>query len=39
MGLSRDDYTKFYKQYEDLKIFKADPSPRRSGRASASWSS
>jgi pyruvate, orthophosphate dikinase len=25
MGLSRDDYTKFSKQYEDLKIFKSDP--------------
>jgi pyruvate,orthophosphate dikinase len=25
MGLSRDDYTKFSKQYETLKIFKADP--------------
>ena len=25
MGLSRDDYTKFSRQYEDLKIFKADP--------------
>ncbi len=25
MGLSRDDYTKFSKQYEVLKIFKADP--------------
>jgi len=25
MGLSRDDYTKFSPQYEDLKIFKADP--------------
>src|SRR3954464_15464513 len=25
MGLSRGDYTKFSKQYEDLKIFKADP--------------
>ncbi len=25
MGLSRDDYTKFSKQYEQLKIFKADP--------------
>ncbi len=25
MGLSRDDYTHFSKQYEDLKIFKADP--------------
>jgi pyruvate,orthophosphate dikinase len=25
MGLSRDDYTKFSKQYEDLKIFDADP--------------
>ncbi len=25
MGLSRDDYTKFSKQYEDLRIFKADP--------------
>jgi pyruvate, orthophosphate dikinase len=25
MGLSRDDYTKFSKQYEALKIFKADP--------------
>lgn len=25
MGLSRDDYTKFAKQYEELKIFKADP--------------
>jgi pyruvate,orthophosphate dikinase len=25
MGLSRDDYTKFSKQYEDLKIFNADP--------------
>ena len=25
MGLSRDDYTKFSKQYEEKKIFKADP--------------
>ena len=25
MGLSRDDYVKFSKIYEDLKIFKADP--------------
>ena len=25
MGISRDDYTKFNKHYEDLKIFKADP--------------
>jgi pyruvate,orthophosphate dikinase len=25
MGLSRDDYTKFQKIYEDAKIFKADP--------------
>jgi pyruvate,orthophosphate dikinase len=25
MGLSRDDYTKFSKRYEELKIFKADP--------------
>jgi pyruvate,orthophosphate dikinase len=25
MGLSRDDYTKFSKQYEELNIFKADP--------------
>jgi pyruvate,orthophosphate dikinase len=25
MGLSRDDYTKFSKQYENLKIFNADP--------------
>ena len=25
MGLSRDDYTKFSKEYENLKIFKADP--------------
>ncbi|HZS54566.1 MAG TPA: pyruvate, phosphate dikinase [Bryobacteraceae bacterium] len=25
MGLSRDDYTKFSKHYEELKIFKADP--------------
>ena len=25
MGLSRDDYTKFSKEYEELKIFKADP--------------
>ena len=25
MGLSRDDYTKFSGEYEDLKIFKADP--------------
>jgi pyruvate, orthophosphate dikinase len=25
MGLSRDDYTKFSKQYEALKIFKSDP--------------
>jgi pyruvate, orthophosphate dikinase len=25
MGLSRDDYTKFSKHYEDKKIFKADP--------------
>ncbi len=25
MGLSRDDYTKFSKDYEDRKIFKSDP--------------
>jgi pyruvate,orthophosphate dikinase len=25
MGLSRDDYTRFQKDYEDKKIFKADP--------------
>ncbi len=25
MGLSRDDYTKFSKEYENLKIFKGDP--------------
>jgi pyruvate,orthophosphate dikinase len=25
MGLPRDDYTKFSKEYENLKIFKADP--------------
>jgi pyruvate,orthophosphate dikinase len=25
MGLSRDDYVKFSKDYEDKKIFKADP--------------
>jgi pyruvate, orthophosphate dikinase len=25
MGLSRDDYTKFSKHYEDIKVFKADP--------------
>jgi pyruvate,orthophosphate dikinase len=25
MGLSRDDYTKFSRHYEDLKIFAADP--------------
>ena len=25
LGMSRDDYTKFSKQYEELKIFKADP--------------
>jgi pyruvate,orthophosphate dikinase len=25
MGLSRDDYTKFSKEYENLKIFEADP--------------
>jgi pyruvate,orthophosphate dikinase len=25
MGLSRDDYVKFSKDYEDRKIFKADP--------------
>ncbi len=25
MGLSRDDYTKFSKDYQDKKIFKADP--------------
>jgi pyruvate,orthophosphate dikinase len=25
MGLSRDDYTKFSKYYEDIKVFKADP--------------
>jgi pyruvate,orthophosphate dikinase len=25
MGLSRDDYTRFSKKYEDEKIFKADP--------------
>ncbi len=24
-GLSRDDYTKFSKFYEDVKIFKSDP--------------
>ena len=33
MGLSRDDYTKFSKEYENLKIFKADPfASHRSGR-------
>jgi len=25
MGLSRDDYTKFSKHYEDIKVFQADP--------------
>ena len=25
MGLSRDDYTKFSREYENLKIFTADP--------------
>jgi pyruvate,orthophosphate dikinase len=25
LGLSRDDYTKFSGQYQDLKIFDADP--------------
>jgi pyruvate,orthophosphate dikinase len=25
MGLSRDDYTHFQKEYENAKIFKADP--------------
>ena len=25
MGLSRDDYTKFQQEYQDLKIFAADP--------------
>ena len=25
MGLSRDDYTRFQKDYENAKIFKADP--------------
>ncbi|BDC52951.1 pyruvate, phosphate dikinase [Bryobacterales bacterium F-183] len=25
MGLSRDDYTKFSKHYEDIKVFSADP--------------
>jgi pyruvate,orthophosphate dikinase len=25
LGMSRDDYTKFSRRYEDLKIFKADP--------------
>jgi pyruvate,orthophosphate dikinase len=25
MGLSRDDYTKFQKEYENAKIFKNDP--------------
>jgi pyruvate,orthophosphate dikinase len=25
MGISRDDYTKFSKEYENLKIFTADP--------------
>ena len=25
MGLSRDDYTKFSREYENLKIFKSDP--------------
>jgi hypothetical protein len=33
MGLSRDDYTKFSKHYEDVKVFKADPfATHRSGR-------
>ena len=25
LGLSRDDYTKFSKHYEDIKVFKSDP--------------
>ena len=25
LGMSRDDYTKFSKKYEELKIFKTDP--------------
>ena len=25
LGISRDDYTKFSKEYQDLKIFKSDP--------------
>jgi pyruvate,orthophosphate dikinase len=25
LGMSRDDYTKFSKKYEELKIFRADP--------------
>jgi pyruvate,orthophosphate dikinase len=25
MGLSRDDYTKFSKHYEDIKVFRNDP--------------
>ena len=25
MGLSRDDYTKFSSDYQDMKVFKADP--------------
>jgi pyruvate,orthophosphate dikinase len=33
LGMSRDDYTKFSKKYEELKIFKADPfADHRSGR-------
>jgi pyruvate,orthophosphate dikinase len=36
MGLSRDDYTKFSKFYEEKKIFKADPSPSSTRKASAS---
>ena len=33
LGMSRDDYTKFSKKYEELKIFKADPfADHRPGR-------
>ena len=39
MGLSRDDYTKFSKQYEELKIFKADPFAVLIRKAWAKWSS
>ena len=36
MGLSRDDYTKFSGEYQNLKVFKADPFAFSIRKASAS---